>query len=266
MITGTSNIGRMSGLLSEGLRVRQISNFSLATCESKDDTGEILKRPSLVDFDQIPIREGNRIVGILERKEKRRRVLDDSLLVSADEHLSRFIFTLKNQPYRLVVDGTSISGIVTWSDLQKTPVLLFGYALIADIELQMNRAIQIKYGDSDEWVNELSDEEKKKIEYQKKKQRKNNLILPTVDLADFSHKAKVICTQFLSGFDFDSDLKKLVDLRNDVAHVHKVVRNAEDLHRFVGDLETATAWNDALYKSISLRINATTNEVTGAPV
>ena len=253
MITGTSNIGRMSGLLSEGLRVRQISNFSLATCESKDDTGEILKRPSLVDFDQIPIREGNRIVGILERKEKRRRVLDDSLLVSADEHLSRFIFTLKNQPYRLVVDGTSISGIVTWSDLQKTPVLLFGYALIADIELQMNRAIQIKYGDSDEWVNELSDEEK-------------NLILPTVDLADFSHKAKVICTQFLSGFDFDSDLKKLVDLRNDVAHVHKVVRNAEDLHRFVGDLETATAWNDALYKSISLRINATTNEVTGAPV
>ena len=243
--------------MSEGLRVRQISNMSLATCKSTDDVSEVLGRPTLADFDQVPITERNHIVGILERKGKRRRPLDDSLLVSADEHLSRFIFTLKNQPYRLVVDGTGVKGIVTWSDLLKTPVLLFAYALIAELELLMNGAIRIKHGDNDNWIKELDIDEQKKIQGRKKKLAKENLILPTIELADFEHKAKAICMSFLSGFDFDSDLKKLVKLRNGVAHVHKVVRSDTDLHRFVGELETATAWTDALSESISKLGNAT---------
>ena len=246
MAAATSNVGRMSGLLSEGLRVRQISNLSLATCKSTDEPGEVLKRPSLAEFDQIPMLAGNHIVGILERKGEKQRPLDDSLLVSADEHLAGFIFTLKSQPYRLVVDGTAIKGIVTWSDLLKSPVLLFAYALTAELELLMNGAIRIKYGDDDRWVLELDKDEQKAINKRKRKLEKENLILPTIELADFAHKAKVIHTPFLDRFDFDIDLAKLVKLRNSVAHVHEVVRSDADLHRFVEQLETATAWTNAL--------------------
>ncbi len=148
-------VGRTSGLLSEGLRVRHIASSTLMTCGSTDNTDEVLSRSSLADFDQIPIIDANRIVGILERKGRSPRALDDSLLVSADEQLAEFIFTLKHQPYRLVVDGTSIRGIVTWSDLLKRPVLLFAYSLISELELLMNAAIDVKFGESDKWVKEL---------------------------------------------------------------------------------------------------------------
>jgi len=251
MAAATSNHRRMSGLLSEGLRVRQISNLNLATCKSTDDPAEVLSRPTLAEFDQFPILEGNRIVGILERKGKKQRPLDDSLLVSADEHLAGFIFTLKSQPYRLVVDGTAINGIVTWSDLLKSPVLLFAYALTAELELLMNGAIRLKYGDDDKWVLELDKDEQKLINKRKKKLEKENLILPTIELADFAHKAKVIRTPLLDRFDFDRDIAKLVKLRNSVAHVHQVVRSDADLHRFVGQLETATEWTNALSESKS---------------
>lgn len=251
MTVATSNSRRMSGLLSEGLRVRHISNSGLVTCKSTDKPAEVLSLPHLSEFDQIPILEGNRIVGILERKGEKQRPLDDSLLVSADEHLAGFIFTLKSQPYRLVVDGTAIKGIVTWSDLLKAPVLLFAYALIAELELLMNGTIRIKYGDDDRWVWELDNDEQKAINKRKRKLEKENLILPTIELADFAHKAKVIHSPFLDRFDFDIDLAKLVRLRNSVAHVHEVVRSDADLHSFVEQLETATAWTNALSESTS---------------
>ena len=115
----------------------------------------------------------------------------------------------------------------------------------------MNGAIRIKYRDNDKWVLELDKVERKKIEGRKKKLVKENLILPTIELADFEHKARVIRAPFLKGFSFDSDLKKLVRLRNSVAHVHQVVRSDADLHRFVEQLETATAWTNALAESNS---------------
>jgi hypothetical protein len=216
------------------------------TCKSADDTEEVLNRPALAEFDQIPIAKGNRIVGILERKGRRRRPLDDSLLVSADEYLAGFIFTLKDQPYRLVVDGTSIRGIVTWSDLLKTPVLLFAYSLIAELELLMNAAIQVKYGNNDEWVRDLDKEGQKIISGRMRKREKENLVLPTTELADFVHKAKVLRSPFLSRFNFDDDIVELIKLRNGIAHVHQVVRSDADLHRFVRQLETVTEWTTAL--------------------
>lgn len=247
-MAASASIQKIAGPLSEGLRVRQIANLSLMTCDSGDDMTEVLNRASLAEFDQIPILDGNRIVGILERDGKRRRPLDDSLLVSADEHLAEFIFTLKKQPYRLVVDGTAIKGIVTWSDLLKTPVLLFAYALLAELELLMNAAIRVKYANKEVWVQELDDGEQKAINRRRNKLEKENLVLPTIELADFSHKAKVIRIPFLAGFDFEKDIAKLVAIRNGVAHVHQVVRSDADLHRFVEQLETATAWAGVLSK------------------
>jgi len=83
---------------------------------------------------------------------KRRRPLDDSLLVSADAPLWDFLHTVHEQPYRLVVDKTKIAGIVTWSDLLKLPVLVLAFSLIAELERAMNERIKEKYGDGDKWI------------------------------------------------------------------------------------------------------------------
>jgi predicted transcriptional regulator len=107
----------LSGL-DEALRVRHIANSSLVTCKDGEDPEEVFGSAGDKDFDQLPIMRANKIIAIAERSNpKARRPLDDSVLVSADSPLSNFIHTVHKQPYRLVVDGTAITGIVTWSDL-----------------------------------------------------------------------------------------------------------------------------------------------------
>jgi CBS domain len=246
MAASKPTVARIVDPLSEGLCVRHIANIGLITCNSTDDPNEVLNRSALAEFDQIPVLDKHHIIGVLDRRTMARRPLDDSVLVSADEPLGRFIFTLKYQPYRLVVDGTAIRGIVTWSDLLKTPVLLFAYSVLAQLELLMNETIRSAYGDDDLWDQKLDLSEQKLINGRRKKLERENLALPTIELADFSHKAKVIRTPFLSHFDFDGDLLELVKLRNRVAHVHKVVRKDADLHGFVEQLETAMEWTKAL--------------------
>jgi hypothetical protein len=89
--------------------------------------GTVLARPDLQGIDQIPVKDGERIVAVLERsafREWAKRPLDDSLLVSADAELWDFIHSVHEQSYRLVVEQTRITGIVTWADLLKVPVLV----------------------------------------------------------------------------------------------------------------------------------------------
>jgi hypothetical protein len=112
----------------------------------------------------------------------------------------------------------------------------------------MNAAIRKKYGDDDHWVKELDVKEQKFIEGRKKRLERENLLLPTIELADFAHKAKVIRTPWLSSLDFDGDLTELVKLRNTVAHIKKVVRSDADLHEFVKQLETAVVWTKTLLR------------------
>jgi hypothetical protein len=75
--------------LDEGLRVRHIATFPVVTYPKSDGLKDVLLHPDFLDFDQIPITESQRIIGILERSEPAQlRRIDDSVLVSADDLLS----------------------------------------------------------------------------------------------------------------------------------------------------------------------------------
>src|SRR5262249_2540119 len=101
--------------LHESLCVRHIANSPLVTCKSTDNFEALFALLEYKDYDQFPIKDGARIVGVVERSHpKTQRVLDDSLLVGADTPLLDFIHTVREQSYRLVIEGTEISGIVTW--------------------------------------------------------------------------------------------------------------------------------------------------------
>ncbi len=81
--------------LNDGLRVRDIATFGLARCRVGDDPKEVLGREDLRQFDQIPVYDGERLVAILERASGERRPIDESVLVSADDPLSHFIYTAR---------------------------------------------------------------------------------------------------------------------------------------------------------------------------
>ncbi|MGA2859064.1 MAG: CBS domain-containing protein [Candidatus Sulfotelmatobacter sp.] len=228
--------------LNEGLRVRHIAAFPLLTCSAADDLREVLSRRDLDGIDQIPITDGGRIVALWEHtREWRRRPLDDSVLVSADAPLWHFIHTVHEQPYRLVVEQTGITGIVTWSDLLKVPVLVLAFSLMVELELAMNRRILEQYTD-DTWVELLDRDERQKIRGRRRKLERENLTLPMIELADLWHKAKLLRGTLGADRDFEAELGKVVKLRNDVDHVKDIVRSDADLKGFVEHLETAEAW------------------------
>ena len=228
--------------LNEGLRVKHIAAFPLLTCCTTDDLDQVLSRPDLDGIDQIPITDGGRIVALWEHsREWKRRPLDDSILVSADAPLWHFIHTVHEQPYRLVVEQTRITGIVTWSDLLKVPVLVLAFSLMAELELAMNRRILEQHAD-DTWLDLLDKDERQKIRGRRRKLERENLTLPMIELADLWHKAKLLRGTLGARRDFEAELGKVVKLRNDVDHVKDIVRSDADLKGFVEHLETAEAW------------------------
>src|SRR6266480_4425159 len=98
--------------LETGLKVGDIATYGFEACEAEDAAEEVLARAGLRVFDTIPVRNGVRVVGVLERSPPKcgraadcMRPLDDSLLVAADEPLKLFIGLLAGSPYRLVVRG-----------------------------------------------------------------------------------------------------------------------------------------------------------------
>jgi hypothetical protein len=174
-------------------------------------------------------------------REWKKRFLDDSILVSADAPLWHFIHTVREQPYRLVVEQTRITGIVTWSDLLKVPVLVLAFSLMAELELAMNGRILEQYTD-DTWVELLDKDERPKIRGRQRALERDNLTLPMIELADLWHKAKLLRGMLGAGRDFEAELDKIVKLRNDVDHVKDIVRSDADLKGFVERLETAETW------------------------
>jgi len=241
-----AEIGITEGLagLDEGLRVRHIAAFPVVSRPNGTDLKDILLDPDLLDFDQIPISDAGSIIGILDRADPTQvRRIDDSVLVSADDLLSHFVYTVHEQQYSLVVGGTSITGIVTWSDLLKLPVFVLAFSLVAKLELSMNRQIKVLYGRrSDAWLDDLETNERTKIKGRLNKLKKQNLTLPPIELADLVHKAKVLRKILSVDRDFDADLNNIVDLRNDVAHVKRMVRSSASLKNFVKSLATAETW------------------------
>ena len=117
-------------------------------------------------------------------------------------------FPVHEQPYRLVVDRTAITSIVTWSDLLKLPVTVLAFSLVAQLELAMNARIKEKYGDENGWLELLATKDKKKIVGRLQKLQLENLALSVLELADFSDKARVLHER-LAATDFENDLEHL---------------------------------------------------------
>ena len=64
------------------------------------------------------------------------------MLVSAEEPLPKFLPTLVSSPYRLVVRGVEIRGIVTLSDVAKLPVRLMAFTLAIHVEVVLADVIR----------------------------------------------------------------------------------------------------------------------------
>ena len=91
--------------LQQGFRVRDIATFGLIDCKPEETARTVLDGNS--NIDQFPVREEDRVIGVLERGPATTnqsvreclRPLDDSILVSPEDPLLDFIPLMEREPY-----------------------------------------------------------------------------------------------------------------------------------------------------------------------
>jgi hypothetical protein len=149
-------LNAMKGL-EDGLSVRDIAVFGLATCFAVEQVKAVQIRVEALDFDNVPVRaldedigEGD-VIGVVERikdhppEAQVRDVmtpLSESMLVAGSQSLVRFLPRIADREYRLVVEEQRIMGVVTPSDVVQLPVRLLVFASLIHLEETMANVLR----------------------------------------------------------------------------------------------------------------------------
>ena len=243
--------------LDAGLRVVHIAETDLRTCDVSDDAERVLADPDSHRFDQIPVRDDGQVVGVLERVSEYRaagtvaqamRPLGDSMLVSGDEPLRSYVRGAAARPYRLVVIGSSIGGIVAPSDLLKLPVRVLAFGLITHLEALMAQQIGTHCPVEDQWLRVLSETRRKKVLCKQEDLADRNEEPPLLELTDFCDKRELILKLGLrlEKKRFNRELKKLEELRNKLSHAGEYISGDRDVAWFTKQLQNAEHWIDEI--------------------
>lgn len=241
--------GAMQGL-EAGFRVLHIATFDLRTCAASDDVAQILADPELAGFDHIPVQQGSKIIGILERKAApgkgqaaaHMRPVEPLSLVSAHAPLRLFIPHVAQNHYWMVVGVTGINGIVTRSDLLKLPVRLHAFTMVSHLETVMADVIRTLRGSESGWLALLSKKRRKRISEKQKMLQDERLDPPLLELTDFCDKRTAVAKLLNLGKDFVEQLRGIERLRNRVAHAATLVNDDAEMEQFVQRLSAAERW------------------------
>lgn len=251
----------MAGL-EKGLQVIHITTptAQLLCCQHNDDIAAVFTRPDILQFDQIPVKKGETIIGLLNRRKyvtgttgrakDQMSPLGEDILVSADTPLLVFIKDKNNTLDRLVIRGTQIYGLVTRSDLLKLPVYLLGFALVTHIESQMLDMIRLTKIDQETWIKWVPSKNREHLGKKYNELRKEKSDPDMLDLTFFLDKLCILqqlsyrrkYASFLPEKNFIDQLPELKELRNMVDHGDNHSDDNNSLQIFINRLCLADEW------------------------
>ncbi len=236
--------------------VSNIATFSPETCGLSDDASAVLGR--FPDFDQFPVKDRSATVGVLERPASGKGLtgtvvsnmtpLAEALITSSDEPIQRLLPAFKHQRYFLVLRGRRITGLVTQSDLVKLPVRLLAFSFVTHLERLMTKLITAAYPEEHQWVSRLPAKRREKMEQKLSWLRADRLDPPLIELIDYGDKRRLVGQALSMSADFDSEVKEVEKLRNQVAHAASYADDEEQLPVFLDRLNLAAKWIDGLQK------------------
>ncbi len=247
----------------DSLNVGLISS-KLVTCGPGDPAIEVWGRPGCNGFDQVPVSDGERIVGVLLKNESADSVnaaqdvmqrLADKMLISKSTGILTYISVAAGQPYHLVVDGNGIDGIVTPSDLLKLPVRTVLFTLLTRLELIMGSAIRALFPSDGDWISLLKPNRQAKLEKEFGSGSLRGIYITRLSFAQWCDKRDILNEGHFKKHktavcDFYQDMKRLEELRNDVAHANNYGTNISELNKQVS---RAIQWIGELSKLIDAK-------------
>lgn len=230
------------------LRVSLIATprAELETCRPEESIAEV-KRRNIKGYDFLPVVKGDAehaaIVGLFHAKSFQARPsvdgivrdkmdrLSDANLIGADASILDFLSEVPSRPFRLLVSGKRIDGLVSWSDLQKLPVRAALFGLITGLEIVMAAAIRSQYPTAEDWLVRLSCGRRKKVREEIESSRENDSEVDALLFTQISDKATIIrksCDLGESQRRLREHFGRIGKLRDKLAHANEYAGTLDD--------------------------------------
>ena len=245
--------------LHAGLTVEliQTPRGDLETCGPQEKAAEVLDRNKAGNgargeiYDYVPVEDDDEIIGLFRTRRRDKnpptagqvvKTLMDPLsprnLIGGDGTILDFLREVDDRPYRLVVSGNGISGLVTWSDLQKLPVRTALFGLITGLELEMTRAIRRWPRSGDAWLEDLNLAARKRVDELIQRSRSNDSEVDSLLFTTFWDKVNILrsiddpVVWTGSRRQNKKQLRKIKDfLRDPIAHARDYAASREEVKR-----------------------------------
>jgi hypothetical protein len=222
----------------QGLAVDLISTkrADFITCSENELLSTAVERNCPHQFDFLPVRDAKTdcIVGVVEiaplmRCETTDRIvnavmrpLSEENLIGADANILDFVRDADHRKFLLVVSGNEISGLVSWSDLQRLPARAALFGLVTHLEITMTNAIRWEFNGSDAWLDRIPSKRRKILRGKIDEAQVGDGLVDPLLFTQFSDKVKIIhrSDHLKAGTDFEGELKTIGVLRNYVVHAY----------------------------------------------
>lgn len=241
----------------QGFNVGLIATFDLAFCDAGERVADVLARPDLEKFDHVPVRSSGDIVGLLDKislgdangklVSETMNPLRGRMLISAEAGILSFVEDARDRPYRLVLRGSKVDGIVTLSDLQKLPVRPAISMLVTHLEFLMLTWLreQRRRMTEDEIVSKLTPGRREKVREEWERLKDNNLAIDRLSVTQMCDKRELLLEL---GFPVQGkgaarkQLKRIERLRDSVAHAGDYALTREEARNTVLVIGETREW------------------------
>jgi hypothetical protein len=232
----------------------------LACCDKTDGIDRLLADASYAQFDYLPVRSKDRIVGLLPLNEFRAapidsleltaesvmHSLDQSILITSGSSVLRYIEEAETSPCRLVVRDTRIAGIVTISDLQKLAVRPALFVLVTQLELLMAAAIRAHFRErpDEDWLVKLGDR-RDRVEQKWQQLKADGLEIDLIAATQFADKRQILIKSGLfqcSRTRVEHEFGAIEELRDGLAHANNYASTRESALKTIGAVRLARQW------------------------
>ena len=214
------------------------------SCRPDEAVSDVIERHRANEYDFLPVlglrAEDDSVVGLLELAHardaavpgvtvgQRMQPLGERHLIGADASILAFIRDADRQPFRFVVSGHHIGGLVTLSDLQLLPVRAALFAMVTHLEMSMADGIRTQCPHTDNWLSLLSEERAAKVKEKMKTAKTENTLVDPLLYTEFSDKVTIIKKAWSSFADESKERKKFVQHMKDIQKLRDNLAHAND--------------------------------------
>jgi len=229
-----------------------VINAEANSPEAKKRAGELMDRNF---YSGVPMVCADRVRGVFLRFEPGRNVNFEGTkaeqFVKPDISLLTLIGRMRDTQRIVVGIGSAESpeGWVTYADFSKRPFRVLLFALMAEIEYLLARALDMAYPD-DSWIELLpKDENREELQKRQKEAQHWDVLMPLTTFANIGdlirampHSPEALAMLGETAA-IDTHLKSIPELRNNVDHVVRpVVRGPKQISSVANQIDLMLEW------------------------